>query len=96
MLIINKLSEQTSTFESESDTSTIIDEDPTVPEHPDADVIDDESSEEVVCVRNPLDYNPAYYNQQNKSGDDEESDNSDIHHQISVLKIRIHGNFMPL
>ena len=46
-------------------------------------------------MRNSLDYNPAFYNQQSKSGksgDGEESeDNSDIHHQISVLKIRIHG-----
>ena len=78
-------------MESESDTSTIIDEDLPVPDHPDADVVD-ESSEEVVCLRNSLDYNPAFYNQQSKSGDGEESeDNSDIHHQISVLKIRIHG-----
>ena len=71
------------TFESESDTSTIIDEDieePAVPDHPEADIVD-ESSEEVV-------YNPAFYNQPSKS---DTSDSSDIQHQISVLKIRIHG-----
>ena len=75
-------------FESESDTSTIIDEeieDPAAPE------VGDESSEEVVCVRNSLDYNPAFYNQQRQSKEAEKSDDSDIHHQISVLKIRIHG-----
>ena len=82
-----------SAFESESDTSTIIDEEienPAPPDHPDVEV-GDESSDEVVCVRSSLDYNPAFYNQQRSTGDVGKSDNSDIHHQISVLKIRIHG-----
>ena len=79
-------------MESESDTSTIIDEeveDPAGPDHLDAEV-GDESSDEVVCLRNSLEYNPASYNQQQRKH--EISDNSDVQHEISVLKIRIHGS----
>ena len=73
-------------LESESDSSTIIDEDKWLPpEFPK----DGESSEEVVYVDNPPVYNPSHYNLVEAHS----PPSAEIPHQISVLKIRIHGKY---